>query len=123
MEATFDTSQDTPTTDIVKSTTTNVGCDASMLLKPTEVMGSEKITLPNESVPANEPDQIRKITRYDKELDEKRKALVSLENEERKPAGVKLEHKKIWMLLTNFQVPGPSSIIFALQVKRIILFI
>nr|GEW78808.1 hypothetical protein [Tanacetum cinerariifolium] len=114
-------------------------------------MGSEKITLPNESVPANEPDQIRKITRpagvklehkkiwmlltnfqvpgpssiifalqkitlkeYDKELDDKRKALVSLKNEERKPVGVKLEHEKIWMLLTNFQVPGPSSIIFAL---------
>ncbi|GKF19127.1 hypothetical protein Tco_0067765 [Tanacetum coccineum] len=67
-----------------------LGCDASMLLEPAEVMGSEKIKLPNESVPANEPDQIRKITRkmtlkeYDKELDEKRKALVSLENEERK---------------------------------------
>ncbi|GJT84363.1 hypothetical protein Tco_1058705 [Tanacetum coccineum] len=137
-----------------------LGCDASMLLEPAEVMGSEKITLSNESVPANEPDQIRKITRkmtlkeYDKELDEKRKALVSLESEERKvvldndlakmhlkgastlasfeflifvlrvqPAGVKLEHEKIWMLLTNFQVPGPSSIIFALQVKRIVLFI
>ncbi|GJY83597.1 hypothetical protein Tco_0496973 [Tanacetum coccineum] len=40
------------------------GCDASMLLDPAEVMGSEKITLPNEYVPANEPYHIRKITRF-----------------------------------------------------------
>ncbi|GJZ91564.1 hypothetical protein Tco_0663491, partial [Tanacetum coccineum] len=36
MEAAFDTSQDTLTTEIVESMTTNVGCDASMLLDPAE---------------------------------------------------------------------------------------
>ncbi|GJW37993.1 hypothetical protein Tco_0060913 [Tanacetum coccineum] len=61
------------------------GVCASMLLDPEEVMGSEKITLPNESVPANEPYQIRKITRKMtlKEY-EKRIMLVSLESEEQK---------------------------------------
>ncbi|GJV13768.1 hypothetical protein Tco_1355309, partial [Tanacetum coccineum] len=57
-----------------------------------DVIGSEKITLPNESVPANEPYQIRKITRkmtlkeYDKELDEKMIVLVCLESKEQKLA-------------------------------------
>nr|GFA47164.1 hypothetical protein [Tanacetum cinerariifolium] len=39
------------------------GCDAFVLLNPKEVMGSEKITLTNESMIADRPVQIRKITR------------------------------------------------------------
>ncbi|GKB98313.1 hypothetical protein Tco_0984450, partial [Tanacetum coccineum] len=88
--------------EMVQFVSVTTECDASMLLEP-----AEKMTLKE----------------YDKELDKKRKASVSLENEEQKVAldndlakmhllaGVKLEHEKIWMLLTNFEVPGPSSII------------
>ncbi|GJS09188.1 hypothetical protein Tco_0365984 [Tanacetum coccineum] len=48
---------------------------------------SEKITLPNESVPANEPSQYQKITRRNvKELDEKMTVLVCLESKEQKLA-------------------------------------
>ncbi|GJY85880.1 hypothetical protein Tco_0499906 [Tanacetum coccineum] len=43
----------------------SLGCDASMLLDLAEVMGSEKITLPKEFVPANETYHTRKITRTD----------------------------------------------------------